>query len=326
MSSLKTSRALAATLAAGVMLLGACGYDTTVVPELKADESQPAAGTKPVECDNATQSYSPSNDRNAARRQLINDDRLVVGVSADTFQLGWANPARNSQIQGFDIDVAQAIADALGVKLQLRVISAAERATLLGATIDGKNHEQEIDLVARNYTMNCTRWTQIGFSAVYYNATQKVLVRSDDVRAFEQSGIASLRGKDVCAPNGSTSLDNIVEAGERAGVEIGTDPAANHTGCLVKFQNGEVDAITGDDTVLAGLAAQDPYAEVPEQEKLTDEPYGIGANKDDKDLIAFVNSVLEERRRNGDWQASYDTWLKRYLGDATPPTPQYGRR
>lgn len=325
MSSRRTSRALAATLTAGLILLGACGYDTTVVPELKADESTSTGGTKPVECDDATESYSPNNDRNAARAQLINDDRLVVGVSADTFQLGWANPSKNSQIQGFDIDVALAIANALGVKLQLRVISAAERATLLGATIDGKKHEQEIDLVARNYTMNCTRWTQIGFSAVYYNATQKVLVRADDVEAFEQSGIASLRGKDVCAPNGSTSLDNIVEAGEKAGVEIGIDPAANHTGCLVKFQNGEVDAITGDDTVLAGLAAQDPYAVVPEQEKLTDEPYGIGANKDDTALIAFINSVLEERRRNGDWQASYDTWLKPYLGDARPPTPQYGR-
>ena len=37
-------------------------------------------------------------------------------------------------------------------------------------------------------------------------------------------------------------------------------PSDSHTGCLVLFQQGKVDAITGDDTVLAGLAAQDPYA------------------------------------------------------------------
>jgi polar amino acid transport system substrate-binding protein len=318
-------RRLAATLTTALLLMGACGYDTTVVPEPKPVESTPAAGAKPVECDNPTQSYQPTTDRNAAKAELLNGDRLVVGVSADTFQMGWANPFENSEIQGFDIDVAQAIADALGVELQVRVISAADRALLLGATIEGEGHEQEIDLVARNYTMNCTRWSQIGFSAVYYNATQKVLVREDDVKSFEKSGIASLKGKDVCAPKGSTSLDNIVEAGEKAGVEIKTDPADNHTGCLVKFQNGEVDAITGDDTVLAGLAAQDPYAVVPEQEKLTDEPYGIGANQEDVDLIRFVNSVLEQRRRNGDWQASYDKWLKPYLGDARPPAPTYGR-
>ncbi|HVK27482.1 MAG TPA: glutamate ABC transporter substrate-binding protein [Nocardioides sp.] len=314
-------RKLATTLTAALLLLGACGYDETVVPEPKAAESTPAAGTKPVQCDNPTQSYAPSTDRGAARAQLLNKDRLVVGVSADTFQMGWANPFKNSEIQGFDIDVAQAIADALDVDLQLRVISAAERPTLLGAPSDGKKHEQEIDLVARNYTMNCTRWSQIGFSAVYYNATQKVLVREDDVDAFETKGLKSLSGKRVCAPAGSTSIDNI----KKIQPDVETVPAANHTGCLVKFQQGEVDAITGDDTVLAGLAAQDPYAKVPEQEKLTDEPYGIGANKDDVDLIRFVNSVLEERRSNGDWQASYNTWLKTYLGDATPPTPQYGR-
>lgn len=318
MTRTRRSRALAVTLTAGLLLLGACGYDTTVVPEPEQETSQPAGGTPTVECDNPTQSYAPSTDRQAARKQLLNPGRLVVGVSADTFQLGWANPFEDSRIQGFDIDVAQAIADALNVKLQLRVISAAERLSLLGAEPE---QEQEIDLVARNMTMNCTRWTQIGFSAVYYNATQKVLVREDDVAAFEKTGVTSLEGKNVCAPAGSTSIDNIT----RIQPDAVAVAAANHTGCLTKFQNGEVDAITGDDTVLAGLAAQDPYAVVPEQRKLTDEPYGIGANKDDKALIAFINSVLDERRRNGDWQESYDRWLRPYLGNATPPAPQYGR-
>lgn len=325
MRSVRRPQQLVAAVAAAVLLLGACGYDETTVRETKADQSPPGAPAKSVECDNATQSYSPSNDRNAAREQLLDKRYLVVGVSADTLKLGSANPFERFEIQGFDIDVAKAVAEALGVTLKLRVINAADRPTLLGAEIDGKKHKQEIDLVARNYTMNCTRWTQIGFSAVYYNATQKVLVRADDVKTFQSSGIRSLAGKSVCAPAGSTSLDNIVAAGKKAGVTIATDPAANHTGCLVKFQQGEVDAITGDDTVLAGLAAQDPYAKVPEQESLEPEPYGIGANKDDVDLIRFVNSVLEERRSNGDWQASYDKWLKPYLGDATPPTPQYGR-
>lgn len=313
MRSVRRSRPVAVVLAAGVLLLGACGYDATTVPKAGEDETTAGTPAKPIECDNATRSYSPSSDRNAARDELGNRNLLVVGVSADTLKLGSADPFDGFRIKGFDIDVADAIANALGVDVRLRVISAAERIPLL--------ESGEIDIVARNFTMNCTRWDQIGFSAVYYNATQKVLVRSNDVEDFEKRGVKSLSGKRVCAPAGSTSIDNI----KRVQPDVETVPAANHTGCLVKFQQGEVDAITGDDTVLAGLAAQDPYAEVPEQKKLTDEPYGIGANKDDKDLIAFINSVLDERRSNGDWQASYNTWLKPYLGDATPPTPQYGR-
>lgn len=311
MRSCRRPRILVSLVA--VLALGACSYDATELPKSQDAGSEPATGSTPVECDDATTSYAPSNDRAAALAELEDRRLLVVGVSADTLKLGSANPFERFQIEGFDIDVAKAIAEALDVALRLRVISAAERIPLL--------ESGEIDLVARNMTMNCTRWTQIGFSAVYYNATQKVLVRKDDVAAFEKDGIASLDGKKVCAPAGSTSIDNITE--KQPGAEA--VPAGNHTGCLIKFQNGEVDAITGDDTVLAGLAAQDPYAVVPEQRKLTDEPYGIGVDKGDVDLIRFINSVLEERRRNGEWQASYDKWLKPYLGDARPPAPTYGR-
>ena len=52
-----------------------------------------------------------------------------------------------------------------------------------------------------------------------------------------------------------------------------------HTGCLVLFQQGKVDAITGDDTILAGLAAQDPYAFVVKAPAFTSEPYGLGISK-----------------------------------------------
>lgn len=296
-------------------LLASCGYDATQVPTPDAAPTTPGSASKPVECADPLASYSPSGDRAAAVDDLINDNRLVVGVSADTFQMGWANPFAKSTIQGFDIDVAEAIAQALGVRLQLRVISAGERIPLL--------QSGEIDLVARNMTVNCARWEQIGFSAVYYNATQKVLVRDDQVDAFEADADQALAGQRVCAPAGSTSIDNITEIQPDA-IPVA---ATNHTGCLVKFQQGEVDAITGDDTVLAGLAAQDPYAVVPEQDKLTDEPYGIGANADDIDLIRFVNQVLADRVDNGDWKKSYDRWLEPYLGgDAKAPTPDYGRR
>lgn len=322
MSTIGTRRAFAAPLAVLALVLAGCDYSPTKVEKTNAEEPAPSSSTKAAECapgTDATTSYEPSTDRAAAVRQLLNRGRLVVGVSADTFKLGWANPFEDSELQGFDIDVARAVADALGVTLQLRVISAADRLPLLGA--DPSKQKQEVDLVVRNMTMNCDRWSKIGFSGVYYNATQKVLVREDDVPAFQKDGLDSLAEKKVCAPKGSTSIDNI-KAKQPKAISV---EAPNHTGCLVKFQQGDVDAITGDDTVLAGLAAQDPYAEVPDQGSLEDEPYGVGANKDDVALIRFVNSVLDRRRANGEWQASYDKWLKPYLDEAKPPTPKYGR-
>ncbi|MDN5746082.1 MAG: glutamate ABC transporter substrate-binding protein [Nocardioidaceae bacterium] len=301
---------------AGLLLVAGCGYDETSVPKSPAAETAAggSSGQAPA-CDNATTSYAPNTDRGAALGELKDKKRLVVGVSADSYKLGSANPFKNSRIEGFDIDLAEAIAKALGVKVQLRVISAGERIDLL------KN--DKVDIVARNFTMNCDRWEQIGFSAVYYDAAQKVLIRKDTAGAWKKyAGPQDLAGLRVCAPAGTTSIANIQKI-EPDAIAVA---AANHTGCLVKFQQGEVDAITGDDTVLAGLSAQDPYTVVPDQDELTEEPYGIGVNKKNTDLIRFINSVIEKRRSNGAWQTSYNTWLKPYLGaQATPPRPEYGR-
>lgn len=293
-------------------LLAGCGYSDTPLPKSKAASSSAAPTAAPVTCSNATQSYAPDATGGATVRAIKKRGRLIAGVSADSLLLGSNDPLDN-RIKGFDIDVAQAIADALKVPLQLRVISAADRIRLL--------QEGAIDIVARNFTMNCARWQDIAFSAVYYRAGQKVLVRRDEEKDF--TGPTSLRDRRVCAPAGSTSLDNIPRALPGA-VAV---PAPNHAACLIKFQQGDVDAITGDDTVLAGLAAQDPYATVPEQKPLTAEPYGIGVNKDDIDLVRFINAVLERRAADGRWQKSYDTWLRPVLPgvDATSPVPEYGR-
>lgn len=297
-----------------VMVLSACSYSDTRVPTFPEPE---AAKPSPAACtttDDDLRSYDASRDAGAAVRRIQKAGVLKVGVSGDTLLLGSRNPTTNA-IEGFDIDIAQRIADELGVKLQKRVIVADDRIKLL------QNHE--IDLVARNMTINCDRWSKIAFSAEYYRAGQKVLVRSNET----YRGPSDLEGLDVCAPRGTTSLVNVQDEADEAGVEITPVPAANHTGCLVKFQQGQVDAITGDDTVLAGLVAQDRLsAKVPEQDAFSREPYGIGVNRDDKDLVRFVNAVLEEMRSDGFWQQTYDKWLKPYLKvDAAQPRPVYGR-
>ncbi|WP_435771537.1 glutamate ABC transporter substrate-binding protein [Nocardioides sp. SYSU DS0651] len=307
--------AAAALATASLLAVTACGYDATPLPPEEKETEQSAP--QPADCtttDADLRSYAASRAGGPAVARVRKAGVLRVGVSADTLLMGARNPQTN-RIEGFDIEFAQRVADELGVELQLRVINAAQRIELLE---DGK-----LDLVARNMTINCSRWEQIAFSTEYYHAGQKVLLRSDLARGYR--GPRDLAEVKVCAPAGTTSIDNI-RAVQEAAVAVTAD---NHTGCLVKFQQGEVDAITGDDTVLAGLAAQDElYAEVPRQEAFTEEPYGIGANADDEDLVAFVNAVLEEMRRDGSWQAAYDRWLRPYLGRVSaenPPPARYGR-
>ena len=77
---------------------------------------------------------------------------------------------------------------------------------------------------------------------------------------------------------------------------------------------------------LAGLAAQDPYAVVPEQRAFTAEPYGLGIPPKNVDFVRFVNARLAQMRRNGEWKAIYNRWLAESLGPApSPPKAVYGR-
>lgn len=307
---------------AGVLLATACGYEPTPVPtapETTAATSAPAAPVPPT-CENATQSYDPlapmpapgEMPAGSTMAEIQERGRLIVGGSADSFLLASRNP-QTGVIEGFDVDMAKAVAEAIfgdPTRIQLKVITAADRIPVL--------ENREVDIVVRNMTMTCARWEQIGFSAEYYRSGQKILVRQGSAI----TGLDTLADTRVCAPNGTSSMDNLIRLAPDA-VPVG---ASNHTGCLVLFQQGEVDAITGDDTVLAGLAAQDPYAVVLEGDAFTEEPYGIGVPAEDRDLAAFVNGVLEQMRADGRWTAAYDRWFAPTLGAGTgQPVPSYGR-
>lgn len=312
---------LATPLAALVatLTLAACAAAPTPMPafpEEPPDTAPPAAGGPT--CDNATQSYAPAGlpgpealPAGSTMAAIKARGRLVVGVSSDSYLLGSRNP-QTGVIEGFDIDMAHAVAKAIfgpDAQAQLRVISAADRIPLLKA--------HEVDLVVRNMTMTCDRWREIGFSAEYYRSGQKLMVR----RGSGITNLDTLAERRVCAPRSTSTITQIRQLSPRAVVV----PSDTHTGCLVLFQGGRVDAITGDDTVLAGLAAQDPYAEVLPGDAFTDEPYGVGVPADQIDMVRFVNGVLERMRADGRWQASYDRWLRPTLGDARPPAPVYGR-
>ncbi len=246
--------------------------------------------------------------------------RLIAGVSSDTSLLGSRNPL-SGQIEGFDIEMLKAVSKAIfgdPNKIEFRVITTAQRIPALSG-----DPADDVDIVARAMTMTCTRWEQIDFSTQYYLAGQKVLVaKGATVNGQPVKAIEDLKGQKVCAPNGSTSMAKLKTF---AGlIPVGSD---THTGCLVLFQQGKVDAITGDDTILAGLAAQDPYALVVKAPAFTQEPYGLGIAKKHPDFVKFVNGVLQQMRTDGQWTTAYNTWLAAALGPApAPPSAVYGRQ
>jgi polar amino acid transport system substrate-binding protein len=331
----RTRTTLAAVLVLLVALLAGCSStgDETVFAPATTQAPPPAPPTTAApatqECsdNDGTQlrSYDPSGlsppgqmPAGSYMAEIQARNRLIVGVSADTLLFGARNPIAG-KLEGFDIDMVKEVAlaifggtlDDIDEHIEYRVITYADRLPRL--------EDGSVDIVAHTMTINCTRWQRIAFSSQYFAAGQKVLVRTDSLATSERD----LGGQRMCAAAGSTNIDNIEQIPVSEPIVV--VPKTDLTDCLVAFQQGDVDAITGDDTVLAGFVAQDPYAKVLEGQAFTEEPYGLGINKDHVDFVRFVNAVLDQMRANGRWQAIYADWLGDIFDPTTPPVPAYGR-
>jgi polar amino acid transport system substrate-binding protein len=255
---------------------------------------------------------------------------LVVGVSGDTRLLGARNMLRGGDLEGFDIDLARQVAKTLlgdPAKVRFKVITAGQRIPLVNTGAGtGAAPQNGVDLVARAMTMTCDRWNnadpakRVAFSSVYLMAQQRLLVGRDSAVA-SAADLQKAKAK-VCAPAGSTSLANIAKFPgiQPVSVEI-------HSDCLALWQEGRVDAITGDDAILAGFQAQDPHAKIVGA-SLEAEPYGLAVAASHKEFAQYLNAVLEQIRGDGTWAKLYATWLAGPLGPASaggPPTATYGR-
>ena len=234
--------------------------------------------------------------------------RLVVGVDQNTYPFGFRNPS-SGQLEGFDVDLAREIARSIfgdPDRIHLRVVDASQRESAL--------QSGQVDLVVRTYSITCGRKRNVDFSTVYYYANQRIL-------ALKGSGIdsaAALPGKRVCAVRGTTSLAALFALNPRPNLFSVT----TWTDCLVMLQQGQVDAISTDDVVLSGLAAQDPNVEVVGS-SLGVEPYGVGIRKESSDLVRFVNGALDEMRVDGTWERLYDARLRSLGPSPGPPAARY---
>jgi polar amino acid transport system substrate-binding protein len=302
---------------AALVAAGCSSGSSAAGHESRAASSSTTTTAPAPSCPNAVASYAPSGPlpsplampSGSYMAQIRQRGRLIAGVSADTLLFGFRNPLSN-KLEGFDIDMVKQVAQAIFGNpnlVEYRVMTYAQR---IPALMDGS-----VDIVADVMTINCERWQQISFSSQYFQAGQKVLVRTDS----KATSIADLDGTRMCAAEGSTNIDNLKHY-----PKIKVVPVPDISDCMVLFQQGTVESVTGDDTVLAGFVAQDPYAKIIGA-PLTSEPYGLGIAKTHPEFVRFVNSILERMRADGTWKQMYAKWLKPTEAVPDPPPAVYGQ-
>jgi glutamate transport system substrate-binding protein len=176
----------------------------------------------------------------------------------------------------------------------------------------------DVDFIAATYSITPERQEKVDFAGPYLLAHQDVLVRSDDSSIKSP---ADLNNKKLCSVTGSTSAQNVKE---KLAPKADLQQYPTYSACLSGLQNKAIDALTTDDSILAGYAAQSQFKGKFKLGgfKMTNENYGIGVKKG-SDLKADINKALEAMVADGAWQKAVD----KNLGPAdykNEPAPKIG--
>ncbi|OUD03239.1 glutamate ABC transporter substrate-binding protein [Streptomyces swartbergensis] len=235
---------------------------------------------------------------------------ITVGIKYDQPGLGQKTPQGYA---GFDVDVATYVAKKLGYnadQIEWKEAKSADRETML--------QRGDVDFIAATYSITPERQEKVDFAGPYLLAHQDVLVRADDNSIKSP---ADLNNKKLCSVAGSTSAQNVKE---KLAPKADLQTYPTYSACLSGLQNKAIDALTTDDSILAGYAAQAQFKGKFKLGgfKMTNENYGIGIKKG-SDLKADINKALEDMVADGSWQKAVD----KNLGPANyknEPAPKIG--
>lgn len=279
---------IAAIAAAGALLLAACGDDEPAGDDTGDDNG---AAADPAEF-----------PEGSTMARLADAGSITIGTKFDQPLFGQQGP--DGVPIGFDVEIGQLVADALGVEAEFVEAQSAQRETLI--------ENGSVDIVVATYTINDDRKELIDFAGPYYIAGQSLMVLADNE---DINGPEDLDGKRVCSADGSTPAQNIADNYPEA--ELVTYGA--YTDCLDPLLSNQVDAVTTDNVILAGYVDESPEDFKLVGDLFTEEPYGIGLAKDDDDFRDFVNDVIEDSYENGDWAEAWENTAGVVLELPEPP-------
>ncbi|MFC9944812.1 glutamate ABC transporter substrate-binding protein [Streptomyces pratensis] len=222
-------------------------------------------------------------------------EKITIGIKIDQPGLGLKTP--DGKFAGFDVDVATYVAKELGYdakNIEFVETKSADRETAI--------ERGDVKFIAATYSINDERLQKVDFAGPYLLAHQDVLVRADDnsIKSPED-----LNSKNLCSVTGSTSAKNVKD---KLAPKAQLQNYGGYSECLTGLENKAVDALTTDDSILAGYAAQDAHKGKFKLAgfKMTNENYGIGLKKGDADLKKKIDAALTKMVSDGAWDKAVE--------------------
>ena len=219
---------------------------------------------------------------------------VTIGIKYDQPCLG---QKEGNTFKGFDVDVAKYVAKELGYegdKVVFKETPSAQRET----AIQGG----QVSLIFATYSITDERKQKVSFAGPYFVAGQDLLVRADNT---DITGPDTMNGKTLCSVTGSTPAENIKK---KYATSVKLFEQDTYSKCVEALVGGSVDAVTTDNVILAGFAAQPQYEGKLKVvgKPFSTEKYGVGLKKGDTATCEKVNAALQKMVSDGSWQKALD--------------------
>ncbi len=218
--------------------------------------------------------------------------KVVIGIKYDQPGLGLKE---GSDYTGFDVEVAKYVAKNLGyTDVEFKESPSAQRETLL--------QSGQVKMIFATYSITDDRKQKVSFAGPYFIAGQDLLVKADNT---DITGPDSLNGKKLCSVTGSTSAKKVKDSFAN---QVQLQEYDTYSKCVEALNSGAIDAVTTDNVILAGFAAQPQYKGKLKVvgKPFTTERYGVGIKKGDTELCTKIDTALEKMISDGAWEKALD--------------------
>ncbi len=229
----------------------------------------------------------------AAGDDASNAGTIAIGIKYDQPGVGLKE---GSSYTGFDVEIARHLARELGyTNVDFKEAPSAQRETML--------QSGQVKMVLGAYSITDDRKQKVSFAGPYFIAGQDLLVRADTT---DITGPETLQTKKLCSVTGSVSAKEIKDH-YSAGVQL--QEYDTYSKCVEALNTGSVDAVTTDNTILAGYANQPHYKGRLKLvgNAFTKEHYGVGIKKGDTALCTDINKALQKLVADGTWKKAFDS-------------------
>lgn len=235
-----------------------------------------------------------SSDEKDSSNGSDSKETLVIGIDDKFAPMGFRD--EKNEIVGFDIDLARAAAEEMGMEVKFQ-------------PIDWKTKESElisgrIDLIWNGYTITEDRKEKVLFTKPYLANSQVVITLADS----KLTNIADLAGKDVGVQALSSALDAL-NANPVSKEIASVAEFADNVLALTDLKTGRIDAVVIDEVVANYYSALEEGTFKILEESLAPEEYGIGVKKGNEELLEKLQAALDKLNENGKAAEISEKWF-----------------